>query len=150
MNRFVSLGIFLVFVVGGGAAIGMLTAPGGWYAELAKPAFNPPNWLFGPVWTALYVLIAIAGWRCWRSDRRGLPMRLWWLQMALNFIWSPIFFTAHAIGAALAVILLLLGAILGFIRASWDSDRTASCLFLPYAAWVAFAALLNAALFILN
>lgn len=150
MSRFVSLAFFLLLVVGGGAAIGMATGPDDWYFRLAKPAFNPPPWVFAPVWTSLYVLIAIAGWRTWRAGRSGPVMALWWLQLALNFAWSPIFFAAHAIGAALVVILLLLGVIIAFIVAARSRDRVASWLFVPYAAWVAFASLLNGALFAMN
>ena len=150
MNHRLSLPLFLVLVVGGGLAIGYLTAPGAWYAQLAKPAFTPPGWIFGPVWTALYVLIAVAGWRVWRGDRGGWPMRLWWLQLVLNFLWSPVFFSAHQIGLALVVILLLVGAILAFIVTSLACDRVAAWLFVPYAAWVAFAAVLNASIFALN
>src|SRR5579872_1076331 len=142
--------LFLVLVVGGGLAIGLLTAPGAWYVGLAKPSFNPPNWLFGPVWTALYALIAIAGWRTFERDRRGWSMRTWWAQLVLNFLWSPAFFTAHRIGSALLVILLLLAAILAFIGASWRRDRVAAWLFAPYAAWVGFASALNAAILALN
>lgn len=149
MNRFVSLVFFLVLVVGGGAAIGMATGPDDWYARLAKPAFNPPSWLFGPVWTCLYVLIAVAGWRVWRG-RCGRLIALWWTQLALNFAWSPVFFAAHAIGPALAVILLLLATITAFIIAAWSRDRVAAWLFAPYAAWVAFASLLNAAFLAVN
>ena len=150
MNRFVSLAFFLLLVVGGGAAIGMATGPDDWYAGLAKPAFNPPSWLFAPVWTCLYVLIAIAGWRIWRGDRTRLVMGLWWAQLALNFAWSPVFFAAHAIGPALVVILLLLAMIIAFVIAARSRDRVASWLFVPYAAWVAFASLLNGALFVMN
>jgi len=141
---------FLILVVGGALAIGLLTAPGGWYAGLAKPSFNPPGWAFAPVWTVLHVLIAVAGWRVWRQDRRGWPMRLWWVQLALNFAWSPVFFFAHQVGLALVVILLLLGAILVFIAMCWRSDRFTSWLFSPYAAWVGFASLLNGSIFALN
>jgi len=88
MNRAVVLILFLVLVVGGGLAIGYMTAPGEWYAQLTKPAFNPPGWIFGPVWTVLYVLIAVAGWRAFERHRRGWPMRLWWTQLALNFLFK--------------------------------------------------------------
>lgn len=145
-----SLVPFLVLAVGGGLLIGYLTAPGVWYAGLAKPSFNPPDWVFGPVWTILYVLIAIAGWRTWQRDRGGAAMTLWWLQLALNFLWSPLFFAAHLVGAALAVVLLLLVAALAFIRAAWGVDRVAASLFLPYAAWVAYASALNAAILVMN
>jgi tryptophan-rich sensory protein len=150
MNRWlVRLG-FLVLVIGGGLAIGYLTAPGEWYAGLDKPSFNPPGWVFAPVWTALYVLIAVAGWRTFARDRRGWPMRLWWAQLALNFPWSPVFFTAHRIGLALAIVLLMLAAILAFIVMAWRQDRVAAWLFAPYAAWVGFASVLNGAIFALN
>ena len=150
MNRTLRLSLFLVFVVGGGLVIGFLTTPGAWYAGLAKPSFNPPNWLFGPVWTVLYILIAIAGWRAWHASAGGWPMRLWWGQLALNFLWSPVFFGAHQIGLALVIILLLLAAIVGFIATAWRRDRVAALLFVPYAAWVAFASSLNASLLVLN
>ena len=145
-----SLLLFLVLVVGGGLAIGLVTAPGDFYAHLAKPVFNPPDWVFGPVWTVLYVLIAVVGWRTWERDRSGLPMKLWCTQLALNFLWTPVFFAAHQIGLALAVILLLFAAIVAFISTVWREDLIAGWLFVPYAAWVAFASLLNAAIVLLN
>lgn len=141
---------FVVLVVGGGMLIGFLTAPGPWYEALAKPSFNPPNWLFGPAWTTLYVLIAIAGWRIWQRERSGRAMQLWGLQLGLNFLWSPVFFALHQIGLALLVVLLLLASILAFIAVAWNRDRIAAWLFVPYAAWVAFASALNAALWQLN
>jgi translocator protein len=150
MNHRLSLILFLVLVVGGGLAIGYVTAPGEWYAHLAKPAFTPPGWIFGPVWTALYIVIAVAGWRVWRGHRGGRPMKLWWTQLVLNFLWAPIFFSAHQIGLALVIVLLLLGAILAFMITSWGRDRVAAGLFVPYAAWVAFASVLNASIFMLN
>lgn len=145
-----ALAPFILLVVGGGLLIGFFTAPGPWYEALAKPSFNPPNWLFGPVWTVLYVLIAIAGWRIWQRRRDGGAMKLWWLQLVLNFLWSPVFFGLERIGPALVVILALLAAILAFIAASWKLDRPSAWLFVPYAAWVAFASLLNAAIWALN
>jgi tryptophan-rich sensory protein len=150
MKRFGPLTLFLLLVVGGGLAIGFLTAPGEWYAGLAKPPFNPPNWVFAPVWTVLYVLIAVAGWRTFERDRSSWPMKLWWAQLVLNFLWSPVFFAAHRIGLALLVILLLLAAILAFLVMSWRQSRVAAWLFAPYAAWVAFAAVLNGSIWLLN
>jgi len=141
---------FLVLVVGGGLLIGFLTLPGAWYEALQKPSFNPPNWLFGPAWTTLYVLIAIAGWRVWLRDRAGSLMKLWWLQLALNFLWSPVFFGLQLIAPALLVVAAMLVSILAFIGIAWQRDRLAALLFVPYAAWVAFATLLNAAIWQLN
>lgn len=150
MNRYVSLILFLVLVLGGSLALGGLTVPGAWYTGLAKPTFNPPGWLFGPVWAVLYVLIAVAGWRVWQGDRQGGPIKLWWAQMALNFLWTPVFFGAHQIGLAFIVILLMLAAILAFIATSWRRDRLAAWLFVPYASWVAFASVLNGSIWALN
>ena len=150
MTSRLSLIVFLVIVVGGGLLIGSVTAPEGWYAGLEKPAFNPPGSVFPPVWTVLYVLIAVAGWRIWRRDRGGLAMKLWWVQLALNFLWSPVFFWAHQIGIALAVVLVLLVAILAFIGVARRCDRVAAWLFVPYAGWVAYAAALNASILALN
>lgn len=149
-NDIVSLMFFLLLVVGGGLAVGVVTAPGEWYAQLEKPAFNPPGWVFAPVWTALYVLIAFAGWRVWQRHRTGKAMYLWWTQLALNFTWSPIFFVAHQIGVALVVVALLLVTAAGFVAVCWHRERLAAWLFVPYAAWVAFALVLNASIVALN
>lgn len=150
MPRYVSLALFLAIVIGGGLLIGYATLPGDWYASLNKPAFNPPDWLFGPVWTMLYVLIAVAGWRIWRVAEPSIAKALWIAQLALNFLWSPIFFGAKMPGPALVVIVALLATILGFIMTAWNRDRFAAWLFVPYAAWVAFATLLNLAIVWLN
>jgi translocator protein len=141
---------FLVVTVGGGLGIGLFTLPGEWYAGLVKPSFNPPNWIFGPVWTALYIMIGVAGWRIYLRDPSGTAMKLWWMALALNFLWSPTFFGAQQLGIALVIILALLASILAFIVTSRPADRPASLLFVPYAAWVGFASLLNGSLFALN
>ena len=146
----IGLAVFVALVVGTGFTIGYLNVPGGWYAGLNKPWFNPANWIFAPIWAVIYVLIAVAGWRTWNIDRRGAGMRLWLAQMALNFLWPPTFFSLHWTGVALAVILSLLAAILAFIVWQWESDRVSSALFVPYAAWIAFASMLNLAIVSLN
>ena len=150
MRRYLTLALFIVLVLGGGTLIGFMTLPGAWYAGLAKPAFNPPNWIFAPVWTLLYIMVAVAGWRTWESEPRSAGMATWFIQLALNFIWSPVFFGAHMIGAALVIVAMLLAAILTFIVMRGPRDRTAALLFMPYAAWVAFATLLNGSIWILN
>lgn len=150
MNNAVSFVVFLLVVVGGGLTIGTLTIPGEWYAALEKPFFNPPNWVFGPVWTVLYLMIAFVGWRVWHREERGSLMSLWVLQMGLNFLWSPIFFAVQEPLWALGVIVLLFLTLLLFMRVAWRQDRLSAVLFVPYLAWVGFATLLNAAIVVLN
>lgn len=150
MRDIVPLLVFIVICVGGGALIGVFTGADAWYAALAKPSFNPPNWIFAPVWTSLYLLIAVAGWRTWRRERFGTAMTVWIAQMALNFLWSPIFFRAHSIGGALIVIVLTLVAIVAFMALVFRKDRVSFWLFAPYLVWVSFATLLNASLLALN
>ena len=125
---------------------------GTWYAALAKPAFNPPDWIFAPVWSALYLMIAVAGWRAWRrggGDAR-LALTVYAVQLVLNLSWSFVFFGARLVGPALLVIAALLAAIVVNAVLFWRLDRLAGALLVPYAAWVCFAAVLNAALWGLN
>lgn len=141
---------FGIAAIGGAATA---SSVGTWYAALAKPPFNPPDWVFGPVWTALYLMIAFAGWRVWRRrDRPGARAALaaWSLQLALNLAWSLIFFGARMIGAALVEIVVLLAAILLTAVLAWRVDRAAAWLLAPYIGWVGFASVLNAALWRLN
>ncbi|APH73351.1 TspO/MBR family protein [Aquibium oceanicum] len=149
-TRTTALIFFLALVLAGGLTIGYLNTPGEWYAGLAKPPFNPPSWLFGPAWTVLYVLIGIAGARIWSRVPRSSAMAAWWTQLALNFLWSPVFFTMHAVGMAFIVILGMLAAIVFFIVLAWRVDRVSAFLFLPYLCWVSFAGLLNGSILWLN
>lgn len=142
--------VFVVGVVGIGWLIGATNLPGEWYAALAKPDFVPPNWAFPIAWTILYVMIGIAGWRTFRREPRGKAMLAWAVQMALNFAWSPVMFTMHQIGSALAILICLFVAIVTYIGLEMSRDRLAAALFAPYAAWVAFAGVLNAAIWRLN
>jgi len=139
--------VFVAAVVVIGALIGINTGPGEWYATLVKPWFSPPNWLFGPVWTVLYILIGCVGARKWMH---GGAMGLWWGQMTLNFLWSPVFFLAHQPFAALMVIIGMWLLIALFIRREWNSDRLSAVMFVPYLAWVSLATALNAAIVVLN
>ena len=142
--------VFVVGVVGIGWLIGATNLPGEWYAALAKPGFVPPNWAFPVAWTILYVMIAVAGWRTFRREPSGRAMQVWAAQLALNFVWSPVMFTMHQIGAALVILICLFVAIVTYISLETSRDRLAAALFVPYAAWVAFAGVLNAAIWRLN
>ena len=142
--------VFVVGVVGIGWLIGATNLPGEWYAALAKPGFVPPNWAFPVAWTILYIMIAVAGWRTFRREPSGRAMQVWAAQLALNFVWSPAMFTMHQIGAALVILICLFVAIVTYISIEMSRDRLAAALFIPYAAWVAFAGLLNAAIWRLN
>jgi benzodiazapine receptor len=124
--------------------------PGEWYEALAKPAFQPPAAVFGPVWSALYAAMAVAAWRVWlRGEARG-ALTLYGAQLGLNAWWSQIFFGWHAIGLALIEILVLWTAILATALAFRRRDHAAGWLLVPYLAWVSFAVLLNVSIFVLN
>ncbi len=126
----------------------------GWYAGLARPAFTPPNWLFGPAWTILYILMAIAFYRILRLDSatsgRGRAIALFLLQLAFNAGWSFAFFGAHNPLFGLIVIVALEALILATIAAFWRLDQAAALCLAPYAMWVAFATYLNFGFWALN
>ena len=142
--------LFVGGVVLVGLLLGYANTPDGWYAALNKPTFNPPNYLFAPVWLALYACIGVAGARTWARDPRSLAMAAWVAQMALNFLWSPAFFGIHRTGLALVIIVAMMIAIAMFIALQWCADRLAALLFVPYSAWVAFAVVLNWSIYRLN
>lgn len=134
-------------------SIGVLCPPGEWYATLEKPSWNPPGWIFGPVWSLLYTLMAVAAWLVWRrggfaGQRQALGAFV--AQLALNALWTPLFFGLNQPGAAFAEILLLWLAIAWTIERFWRVHRAAAYLLLPYLAWVGFAAVLNGTLWRMN
>ena len=142
-----------IAIVAAVAAFGSLTSAGaisGWYESTPKPMWNPPNEVFGPVWTVLYILIGIAGARVWIRDRGGPLPKLWFTQIALNFLWPLVFFAAQRPDLALVVLAGMLASILAFIALAWRRDRPSALMFLPYAVWVSFAGLLNASIWWLN
>lgn len=144
--------VLCLSVSGIGGAI-TATSVGTWYAALHKPPFNPPDWLFAPVWTTLYILMAVAAWRVWRHagfEGGGKALPVFAVQLALNLAWSCIFFGLQQTGLALLEIVILLAAIIVNTVMFWRIDRWAGALFVPYALWVAFATVLNASLWWLN
>lgn len=141
--------VWVVVALLAGAVGGLAAAPGEWYASLNKPAWNPPSWVFGPVWTTLYVLMGIAAATAWegRRTRSGrLGFGLFGLQLVLNALWSWLFFHWHRPDLALADLVVLWGAILGTIIAFRRIRPPAGWLLVPYLAWVSFAGVLNASI----
>ncbi len=141
---------FILLTFAAPAVSAFIDMPGAWYAALQKPAWNPPAWLFGPVWTLLYVLMAVAAWLVWKRVGFGRPLGLYLVQLVLNAAWTPIFFSAHAMVPALIVIVALWVAILLTLLSFRRVNATAGGLFVPYLAWVTFATYLNFTLWRLN
>jgi tryptophan-rich sensory protein len=152
------LGAFLLATFAAAAA-GAFAGPGDWYAQLRKPPGNPPGWVFGPVWTTLYTLMAVAAWLVWRERSRGAAsaagavrgaLVLFFVQLALNAAWSPLFFAAQRPGWAFVDLCAMWVAILATIVAFRRVRPLASVLMLPYLAWVTFAGYLNFMIWRLN
>ena len=129
------------------------TSVGNWYQTLAKPSFNPPDWVFAPVWSTLYILIAVAGWRIWRHRQRKATRNAFFIyavQLALNLSWSGLFFGMQRIDLAMVEIVILLVSIVANTVLFWRIDRIAGLLMIPYIFWVAYATILNASLWVNN
>jgi tryptophan-rich sensory protein len=152
-NKTRALKYFLIATLAVGASASVFTEPSipTWYAGLVRPAIAPPNWVFAPVWTTLYVLMAVAAWRVWRiTGTRSVEMLAFAVQLVFNFAWSAIFFWMHQIGAAFGEIVLLDLAILYTTLLFLRRDRIAGLLMLPYLGWVLFATVLTRAFWLLN
>lgn len=134
------------------AAVGGLAAgsAGATYRALELPPYAPPSWLFGPVWTLLYVLMAIAAWLVWREVGWGRALVLWVVQLVLNLAWTPLFFAAGLYAVALAEIVVLLAVLVATTVAFRRTSALAAWLLVPYVAWTAFATALNAGIVALN
>lgn len=127
--------------------------PDAWYAALAKPAWNPPNWVFGPVWTTLYVLMGTAAWLVWRQGgfaAQRTALLLFMAQLVLNALWTPLFFGLHSPGLALAEIIVLLVAVSATIHSFRRVSPLAAALLVPYLAWGCFATALTFTLWRMN
>jgi translocator protein len=151
--KLVVLLLIVCAVAAAGAAVTVPKIPT-WYAALNKPAFNPPTWVFAPVWAALYALMTMAAWQVWEApansaDQRG-ALAHFAVQLALNALWPPVFFGLQRPVSGLIVMLVLLAAVGTTLRRFYLIDRLAGVMLLPYLAWVAFAAVLNAAIVGLN
>jgi len=135
------------------ASTGGFVSMGDWYLTLNKPSWNPPGWVFGPVWTLLYTMMAIAAWLVWRKGgfaQQRRPLTLFAVQLLLNALWTPLFFGLHMLGLAFVDIILMWIAILATILAFRKVSPAAAWLLVPYLLWVTFAAILNATLWWMN
>lgn len=131
----------------------------GWYEQADKAPWNPPDWLFGPVWIVLYIGMGLAAWLIWRERQRArvtTPLVLYFVQLAFNGVWTPLFFAGYpswggaALWAALGVIITLIILVILTARAFWPISRTAAVILLPYLAWILYASTLNAYIAVAN
>ena len=152
---YLGLLVFLAICFTAAGIGGAVTTPkiATWYATLAKPTWNPPNWIFGPVWSALYFCMAVAAWLVWRQggfSGARVPLALFGTQLVLNVLWSCIFFGLEMPGLAFVDVLLLWTAIAATMVTFWQRSSVAGILFLPYLAWVSFASVLNLVIWRMN
>jgi benzodiazapine receptor len=147
------ISIVVPLAIGGISGIATAGEINGWYSSLNKPSFNPPNWLFGPVWTSLYLFMGISLFMVWKetsSRQRNSALLIFCIQLLLNFLWSFLFFYFKNIGIALIEIFLLWILIILMIRSFYIVNKIAALMNTPYLLWVTFASILNLAYFILN
>ena len=146
------LGLLILLTLGIGWLGSRATLPEitGWYANLIKPSFNPPNYLFGPVWSTLYLLMAISQWMVWKSSQNKLTKIFFFLMLVSNALWSPVFFKYHQIGWALVVLAFYLITLGAWVRCLYQENKTAAYLQSPHLLWVSFATILNASIYLLN
>ena len=148
------ISILLPLLVAFGGSLFTETGEGSWYRSIEKPSWNPPGWVFAPVWTTLYVMMGVGFYLVWKStlqgNRKQSAMVLWTMQLMVNFFWSFIFFSQQQIGWAMVEIICLWILILPTIFAFAKVNKLAAWLLVPYISWVSFAALLNYTIWVLN
>jgi tryptophan-rich sensory protein len=135
------------------ASMGAIFTPGPWFAQLNKPSWNPPSWIFAPVWMTLYVMMAIAAWLVWRKGGfafQRMALSLFLVQWFFNILWSPIFFGLHSPGLALVDMILLWFSVLATLIAFWKATPLAGALLVPYQLWLTFAFIINLTLVRIN
>lgn len=142
--------IIICFLAAGLGSIFTTPSINTWYAALKKPVFNPPNWVFGPVWTTLYLMMGISLYLVWTNNSDKKKLKYFFIQLALNALWSIVFFGLHSPLFAFGVIILLWIFIFLTIKNFLRVSKTAAYLLIPYIAWVSFAAILNLSVAILN
>lgn len=155
MNKFLKILVAVSLPLLVGSIAGLATSPNikSWYAYLQKPVFSPPNWIFGPMWSLLYILMGVGLYMIWESEKgelRTRALKFFFIQLAFNFAWSFIFFEFRLIGVAFFEILLVWISVAAMIYTFYPVNKKAALLQIPYILWVTFASLLNGAVWALN
>ncbi|HEX8177527.1 MAG TPA: TspO/MBR family protein [Pyrinomonadaceae bacterium] len=155
LSTWLALGVSIAICFSAAGIGSLFTDPeiGGWYARIAKPSWTPPNWVFGPVWSVLYLMMAVAAWLVWKEKgfaSAAAPLALFGVQLVFNALWSILFFGMHRIGMALLDIVLLWSAILATVLSFWRVSPAAGALMIPYLLWVTYASALNYSIWRLN
>ena len=151
-NKYLSLFLILLITFIPSAIGGLVTSyfKEPWYSEILLPSFNPPSWVFGPVWTTLYILMSIAAWSAWNKTSDKKLLQIYFIHLFFNAIWSVIFFGFHQIGLALIDLIIILVFIILLMKIYFNKNRISFYLLMPYFLWSSYALLLNYYIFILN
>ena len=151
-NKYLSLTIIVLITFLASAIGGVVTSAykEPWYSQIIQPTFSPPSWVFGPVWTTLYVLMSLAVWLSWLSQKDKKTIKIYFIHIFFNAIWSIIFFGFHQISIALFDLLIILFFILWLMRIYYKSNKLSFLLMIPYLLWSSYALMLNGAIFYLN
>jgi tryptophan-rich sensory protein len=155
LNKFLKLMLCLAIPLLVGSIAGFATTPNikEWYQYLQKPVFSPPNWIFGPMWTLLYIIMGVGLYLIWESEKNELrtrALKVFFIQLAFNFAWSFIFFEFRLTGVAFFEIILVWISVLAMIITFYPVNKKAALLQIPYILWVTFASALNGAVWYLN
>ena len=151
-NKYLSLVLFLIITFAA-SAIGSFTTSAfkePWYSQIILPTFNPPSWVFGPVWTTLYVFMSIAIWKAWSITKDEKLLKIYFIHLFFNAIWSIIFFGFHNIGLALIDLIIILFFIILLMKIYYNINKTSFYLMIPYLIWSSYALILNTSIFLLN
>ena len=151
-NKYLSLVLILIITFAASAIGGFTTSAfkEPWYSQIILPTFNPPSWVFGPVWTTLYVLMSIAVWKVWSITKDKKLLKIYFLHLFFNAIWSIIFFGFHNIGLALVDLIIILFFIILLMKIYYKINKISFYLMIPYFIWSSYAFILNTSIFFLN
>ncbi len=151
-NKYLSL-FFILLITFAASAIGSYTTTSfkePWYSQIVLPIFNPPSWVFGPVWTILYIMMSVAIWKIWINEFNLKLLKLYFIHLVFNTTWSVIFFGLHQIGVALINLVIIMLFIILLMQRYFVRDKISFYLMIPYLLWSSYALVLNSAIFILN